>query len=195
MYYRNGEIEERLATNCEAVNGYSDWQLTLREDLRWSNGKPITHEEIIDAFSKSSVAPVIAAIKPDGKTQTSGSAFSGRAHVPFLSAKRFSSCLPAQIPRYRVISGPYQLKRFCRDAMNFRFEPNPDYHRGENPSIDWLTLRRFTHPANAVRAVENGALDLLSLYFRPLQSFYQFATTLPCQQWPFFGDNYYVPIS
>ena len=160
----------------EAVNGYSDWQLTLREDLRWSNGKPITHEEIIEAFSKSSVAPVIAAIKPDGKTQLRVQLSREEPVFPFYLRSVF--VLPSRPNSlYRVISGPYRLKRFCRDAITFRFEPNPDYHRGENPSIDWLTLRRFTHPANAVKAVENGALDLLSLYFRPLQSFYQFATT------------------
>ena len=176
VYYRSGEIEERLATNCEAVNGYSDWQLTLKDNLRWSNGKPITHEEIIEAFSKSSAAPVITAIKPDGKTQLRVQLSREEPMFPFYLRSVF--VLPSRPSSlYRVISGPYRLKRFCRDAMNFRFEPNPDYHRGENPSIDWLTLRRFTHPANAVRAVENGTLDLLSLYLRPLQSFYQFATT------------------
>ena len=33
MYYRNGEIEGRLAIGCEAVKGDSQWQLTLRKDL------------------------------------------------------------------------------------------------------------------------------------------------------------------
>ena len=191
VYYRSGEIEGRLATNCEAVNGYSDWQLTLKDNLRWSNGKPITHEEIIEAFSKSSAAPIIEAIKPDGKTQLRVQLSREEPMFPFYLRSVF--VLPSRPSSlYRVISGPYRLRRFCRDAMNFRFEPNPDYHRGENPSIDWLTLRRFTHPANAVKAVENGTLDLLSFYLHPLRSFYQFSTTVPYQQWPFFGDNYYI---
>ena len=76
--------------------------------------------------------------------------------------------------------------------MTFRFEPNTDYYREEDPHIDWLTLRRFTLPANAVKALENGTLDLLSLYLQALQSLYQFPTTVPCQQWPFFEDNYYA---
>ena len=176
VYYRSGEIEERLATNCEAVNGYSDWQLTLREDLRWSNGKPITHEEIIDAFAKSSVAPVIAAIKPDGKTQLRVQL---SEEEPLFPLHLRGICpLPSHAPQpYRVISGPYRLKRFRPDAMTFRFAPNPDYYRGGDPHIDWLTLRRFTHPANAVKAVENGTLDLLSFDLHPLHSFYQFSTT------------------
>ena len=69
MYHRNGEIEGQLVIACEAVKGNSQWQLTLREDLRWSDGKPITLEEVIAAFSKSRIAPIITEIKPDGKTQ------------------------------------------------------------------------------------------------------------------------------
>ena len=191
MSYRNGEIEGRLATGCEAVKGHSQWQLTLREDLRWSDGKPITLEDVIAAFAASRIAPIITELKTDGKTQLRVQLSEEEPLFPLYL--RGICPLPSHSPQpYRVTSGPYRLKRFRPDAMNFRFESNPDYHRGENPGIDWLTLRRFTHPANAVKAVENGTLDLLSLHLRPLQSFYQFATTLPCQQWPFFGDNYYI---
>ncbi len=76
--------------------------------------------------------------------------------------------------------------------MTLHFEHNPDYYRGGNPCIDWLTLRGFTHPGNAVKAVENGTLDLLSVHLHSMQSLYQFPTTVPCQQWPFFEDTYYA---
>ena len=69
VYHRNGKIEGRLATACEAVKGYLEWQLTLRKDLHWSDGKPITLEEVIAAFSESRIAPIITEIKPEGKTQ------------------------------------------------------------------------------------------------------------------------------
>ena len=52
MSHRNGEIEGRLVIDCEPVKGNSQWQLTLRKDLRWSDGKPITLEEVIAAFSE-----------------------------------------------------------------------------------------------------------------------------------------------
>ena len=191
VYHRNGEIEERLATSCKPVKGNSQWQLTLREDLRWSDGKPITHEDIIAAFAASRIAPIIAEIKPDGKTQLRVQL---SQEEPLFPLHLRSICpLPSRAPQpYKVISGPYRLKYFRPDAMTCRFEPNPDYYRGENRHIDWLTLRRFTLPANAVKALENGTLDLLSFYFQALQSLYQFSTTVPCQQWPFFEDNYYA---
>ena len=191
VYHRNGEIEGRLATGCEAVKGNSQWQLTLRKDLRWSDGKPITLEEVIAAFSASRIAPIITEIKPDGKTQLRVQFSQEEPLFPFYLRGIYP--LPAHSSQpYRVISGTYRLKGFRPDAMTFRFEQNPDYYCGADPQIDWLTLRRFTLPANAIKAIENGALDLLFLPFYGMQSLYQFPTTVPCQQWPFFEDNYYA---
>ena len=191
MSHRNGEIEGRLATSCEPVKGNSQWQLTLREDLRWSDGKPITSEEIIAAFSESRIAPIITEIKTEGKTQLRVQLSQEAPFFPFhlrgVSPRPSHSSQP-----YRVISGPYRVKYFRPDAMTFRFEQNPDYYRGGDSSIDWLTLRRFTHPANAIKAVENGTLDLLSVHLHSMQSLYQFPTTVPWQQWPFRGDSYYA---
>ena len=191
MFHRNGDIEGRLATSCEPVKGHSQWQLTLRKDLRWSDGKPITHEDIIAAFSESRIAPIITEIKPDGKNQLRVQLSQEEPlfplHLRGICPRPSHSSQP-----YRVISGPYRVKYFRPDAMTFRFEQNPDYYRGGDSSIDWLTLRRFAHPANAVKAVENGTLDLLSVHLHSMQSLYQFPTTVPWQQWPFFGDSYYA---
>ena len=191
VYHRNGEIEGRLATACEAVKGNSQWQLTLREDLRWSDGKPITLEEVIAAFSESRIAPIITEIKPDGKTQLRVQLSQEEALFPLHLSGIFVH--PSHSPQpYRVTSGPYQLKHFRPDTTTFRFIQNPDYYRGGDPRIDWLTLKRFTRPPNAVKALESGALDLLSVSPHALRSFYQSPTTVPSQQWPFFQDNYYV---
>ena len=191
MYYRNGKIEGRLAIGCEAVKGHSEWQLTLRKDLRWSDGKPITREEVIKALSSSYIAPIITEIEPDGKTQFRIRLSQAEALFPlrlrYISPRPSHSTQP-----YRVISGPYRLKRFRPDAMTLHFEQNPDCYRGENTCIDWLTVKRFTRPANAVNAIEDGTIDLLAIHFHAMQSLYQFPTTVPCQQWPFFQDNYYA---
>ena len=191
MYYWNGEIEGRLATGCEAVKGNSQWQLTLRKDRRWSDGKPITLDEIITAFSENRMAPIITEIKPDGKNQLRVQLSQEEPLFPFHL--RGICPRPSHSPQpYRVASGPYQVKSFRPEAMTFRFEQNPDYYRDVDSSIDWLTVKCFTHPANAVKAVENGTLDLLFVHLHAMQPIYQFPTTVPCQQWPFFGETYYA---
>ena len=191
MSYQNGEIEERLAIGCEPVGGHSEWQLILREDLRWSDGKLITFEEVIEAFSASRIAPIITEIKPEGKIQLRIRLSQAEALFPFWL--RYICPLPSHSTQpYRVTSGAYQLKRFRPDIMTLYFEHNPDYYRSENTCIDWLTVKRFTRPANAVKTIEDGTIDLLYLYIHALQPLYQFSTTAPCQQWPFFQDNYYA---
>ena len=191
VYHRNGEIEGRLATACETVKGYSEWQLTLRGDLRWSDGKPITLEEIIAAFSESRIAPIITEIKPDGKTQLRFQLSQEEALFPLHLSGIFVHPSHSLQP-YRVTSGPYQLRNFRPNSTTFRFTQNPDYYRGGNCPVDWLTLRRFTRSPNVVKALESSTLDLLSVSPHALRSFYQSSTTVPRQQWPFFQDNYYV---
>ena len=191
MYYQNGEIEERLAIGCEAVKGKSEWQLTLRKDLRWSDGKPITLEEIIEAFSASHIAPIITEIKPDGKTQLRIQLSREEPLFPLFLRGIFPRPSHSSQP-YQVISGAYQFKRFAPDTMTLHFERNPDYYLSKNTSIDWLTVKRFTRTANAVKAIEDGTIDMLYFYIYALQPLYQFPTTVPCQQWPFFEDNYYA---
>ena len=83
---------------------------------------------------------------------------------------------------YQVISGAYQFKRLSPDTMTLHFERNPDYYRGKDTCIDWLTMKHFTRVANAVKAIEEGRIDLLYFYNYALQPLYQFPTTVPCQQ-------------
>ena len=191
MCYQNGEIEERLATSCEAVQGHSEWQLTLRKDLRWSDGKPITLEEVIEAFSASRTAPIITEIRPDSKTQLRIQLSQAEPLFPLRLRNIFP--LPSHSSQpYQVVSGAYQLKRFPPETMTLHFEQNPGYYRGEEACIDWLTVKRFTRIANAVKAIEEGTIDLLSIFLHAIQPLYQFPTTVPCQQWPFFENSYYA---
>ena len=139
----------------------------------------------------SRIAPIITEIKPDGKNQLRIRLSREEALFPLYL---HSICpLPSHSTQpYQVISGAYQFKRFPPDTMTLHFERNPDYYLGKDTCIDWLTVKRFTRTANAVKAIEDGIIDLLSIYLHALQLLYQFPTTVPCQQWPFFEDNYYA---
>ena len=50
--HRSGEIEPRLATAIEPVKDFSSWIITLRPDLRWSDGKPIRRKDVIQTISE-----------------------------------------------------------------------------------------------------------------------------------------------
>ena len=187
--HRNGEIEPRLATALEPVEDFSVWTITLRTDLRWSDGKPIIREDVIQTISNSRLASLIEDIKSDGTDQI---------HIRLTKAESMFPQRLASLPSrpshshqpYRVTSGAYRLKKFQHRAVNFRLVCNPDYYQEKRGGIDWITIRRFTHAARAAQAVLNGKADLIRL--DTLQPLYQTSNELPLQQAPFWGEAYYL---
>ena len=186
---RNGEIEWRLATAIEPSEDFLSWTITLRMDLHWSDGKPISREDVIQTISASRFASLIEEIKTDGKA---------RLHIRlqgtesiFLQRLMSLPIRPSHSRQpYRVTSGAYRLKRFRREAINFRLSRNPDYYQERKGGIDWITIKRFKHAAYAIKALLNQKIDLIP--FDALQPLYQISSDLPLQQAPFFGETYYL---
>ena len=186
---RNGEIEWRLATAIEPSEDFSSWRVTLRTDLHWTDGKPIIREDVIETISASRLASLIEELKPDGKNQID----IRLAEAKSIFLQRLAS-LPIRPSHsrhpYRVTSGAYRLKRFRREAVNFRLSRNPDYYQEQKGGIDWITIKRFKHAAYAIKALLNQKIDFIP--FDALQLVYQISKDLPLQQAPFFGEAYYL---
>ena len=186
---RNGEVEWQLATAIEPSEDFSTWTITLRTDLHWSDGKPIIREDVIQTISASRLASLIEKIKTDGKNQI---------HIRLAEAKSIFLQRLASLPirpshsrqPYRVTSGAYRLKRFRREAINFRLSRNPDYYQEQAGGIDWITIKRFKHAAYAIKALLSQKIDFIP--FDALQPLYQISNDLPLQQAPFFGETYYL---
>ena len=186
---RSGEIEWRLATAIEPSKDSLSWTITLRTDLHWSDGQPISHEDVIETISESRLASLIEEIKTDGKNQI----YIRLAETESIFQQRLAS-LPIRPAHsrhpYRVTSGAYRLKRFRREAINFRLARNPNYYQEQTGGIDWITIKRFKHAAYAIKALLNQKIDLVP--FDALQPIYQISNHLPLQQAPFFGETYYL---
>lgn len=187
--HRSGEIEWRLAAAIEPSKDFSGWTITLRPDLRWSDGKPIRRKDVIQTISESRLAKLIDEIKPAGKNRFRIGLTKAKSTFP-----RHLASLPIRPSHsrhpYRVTSGPYRLKNFQPKALTFRLVRNPDYYQEQRGGIDWIAIRRFKHAARAVAAVLNEKIDLIP--FDALQPLYQSSNDLPLQQAPFFGEYYYL---
>jgi len=188
--HRSGEIEWRLATDIEASEDFSSWIITLRPDLRWSDGKPIRRKDVIQTISESYLTTLIDEIKPAGRNRfriqlTKGESTFPR-HLASLPVRPSHSRRP-----YRVTSGAYRLKKsFNPKAITFRLVRNSDYYQEKRGNIDWIIIRRFKHSARAVEAVLNEKIDLIP--FDALQPLYQSSNGLPLQQAPFLEEAYYL---
>ena len=186
---RNGEIEWRLANVIEPSEDFLSWTITLRTDLHWSDGKPISREDVIQTILVSRFASLIEEIKTDGKA---------RIHIRLQETESIFPQRLASLPirpshsrqLYRITSGAYRLKRFRREAINFRLSRNPDYYQEQTGGIDWITIKRFKHPAYAIKALLSQKIDFIP--FDALQPLYQISSDLPLQQAPFFGEGYYL---
>ena len=186
---RNGEIEWRLATAVEPSEDFLTWTITLRTDLHWSDGKPIIREDVIQTISENRLASLIEEIKTDGKNHI---------HIRLTKIESIFPLRLASLPirpshsrqPYQVTSGAYRLKRFRREAINFRLGRNPDYYQEQKGGIDWITIKRFKHAAYAIKALLSQKIDLIPL--DALQPPYQVSNDLPLQQAPFLGEAYYL---
>ena len=188
--HRSGEIKPRLATAIEPAKDFSSWIITLRPNLRWSDGKPIRRKDVIQTISESHLTKLIDEIKPAGKNrfriQLTKAESTFPRHLASLPIRPSHSRQP-----YRVTSGAYCLKKsFSPKAITFRLTRNPDYYQEQKGGINWITIRRFRHAARAVEAVLNEKIDLIP--FDALRPLYQISNDLPLQQAPFFGEAYYL---
>ena len=186
---RNGEIEWRLATAIEPSEDFSSWTITLRTDLHWSDGKPIIREDVIHTISGSRFASLIKEIKTDDRNQLRLRLAEPESIFPLRLASLPIRPSHSRHP-YRVTSGAYRLRRFRREAINFRLSRNPDYYQEQTGGIDWITIKRFRHAAYAIKALLNQKIDFIPC--DALQPLYQISNDIPLQQAPFFGEAYYL---
>jgi hypothetical protein len=195
----DGAVEARLASAMEAREvparvhperrDFSQWHITIRGDVHWSDGAPLTLTDVLETLTKSPLARFITEIKPVSPTQL---ALQLSDAAPLLPLHLTGIVIhPSHVKEpYRVTNGAYRLRRLRKNAVSFRLERNRDYYREPDLSIDLLTLKRFHYEAHAIGAVRQHQLDFLLL--RSLQLLYQKAPELSPQQCPFSGEAHYL---
>lgn len=187
LLHANGDaIDYRLASACESIDGYSKWLIKLRNDVYWSDGKPITREDVINTLAGGRISTYIRTIKEAGKDEiiltlnSDDILFPYRiTHVPIV---------PSQSHLYSVTNGPFLLRE-SKDPILFQLYRNKDYYRTGYPKIDWLTLKTYARSAFAVKAVMKKKLDLFPL--RSLQQIYEWSSVSP-QAFLAKGLNYHL---
>lgn len=155
------------------------YTFTILEDAVWSDGTPITADDMIfsinaiksdevDTVLESNVAFIAEANKIDDKTYEivlSGNncaILSDLSAIRFLPAHRFapdfSDFMTSDMNTNPDISGgPYILEDWAPDEGQ-RFRANPNYWAGE-PNIPFLVNRVVGDQAIAVQGIQSGELD------------------------------------
>jgi peptide/nickel transport system substrate-binding protein len=163
-----------LAESWEPSDGGKTYTYKLRPNLKWSDGQPLTAEDVAYTINRSrdeewinhsaivanlkatAIDPTTVEIKssvPDPKLPTMD-AYIVPKHI-------FEKYDEDEILKYDaqdgVGSGPYTLAEFKKGQFA-RFDANPNYWRGE-PPLSAVIIRNFNNAETMVAALRKGEID------------------------------------
>jgi peptide/nickel transport system substrate-binding protein len=163
-----------LASSWRSSNHGRTWTYTLRPNLKWSDGQPLTADDVAYTINRAraeqwlnytSTVGNIKASAPNPRTVVL------RSSVPdpklptmdvYVVPKHVYSKIPkASLAKYPaqdgVGSGPFTLEKYVK-GQYIRMKANPNYWHGK-PAIDEVVFRVFTNEDAKVFALRNGEID------------------------------------
>ena len=163
-----------LAESWEASDDGKTYTYTLREGLTWSDGTPLTADDIAFTVNRgraeawlnyaSTVGNLTAKVIDDRTVQIHSSVPDPKLptmDVYILPKHIWDKYDKAAITKYDgqdgVGSGPFTLKEAKRGQF-WSFTANPGYWGGK-PKVDEVVFRLFTNPDAMIAALESGEVD------------------------------------
>ena len=163
-----------LAESWEGSDDGLTWTYKLRPNMKWSDGKPLTAEDIAwtvntsreeEWFNHFAVTQNLTAKALDDTTVEI------KSRVPdpklpvmdvYILPKHIWGKMSAdERAKYEgtdgVGSGPFTLEEFNKGQFA-RFKANPNYWGGK-PAVDKVVLRKYNNPDAMVAALKTGELD------------------------------------
>jgi peptide/nickel transport system substrate-binding protein len=166
-----------LATSWERSPDGLTWTFHLRDDVKWSDGKPLTSEDVQYTFERTrdeewaNFSPftegftevttpdkntvVVRTEEPDPRLP-SLPVYILPKHVWEKYGPKKVRSFPNTDP---VTSGPYRLTDWNKGSF-FEMSANPDYFAGK-PPVDKVRFRLFTNDEALAAAINNGEIDAL----------------------------------
>ena len=163
-----------LAESWEESDGGKTYTYKLRPNLKWSDGEPLTAEDIAYTINRSreeewiNHSAIVANLKARAIDPTTVELKSSvpDPKLPVMDAyivpkHIFEKYDEDEILKYDaqdgVGSGPYTLAEFKKGQF-LRFEANPNYWRGE-PPLQAVVIRNFNNAETMVAALRQGEID------------------------------------
>jgi peptide/nickel transport system substrate-binding protein len=167
-------IEPGLAASWESSNDGKTYTYTLREGLQWSDGEPLTADDVAFTVNRSreeewlnysSTTQNLTAKAIDDRTVEITSAVPDpkfpSMDVYILPEHVWGKLDKTQITKYEardgVGSGPFTLAEY-KSGQFWRMAVNPNYWKGQ-PAIDEVVFRIFNNADAMVAALKSGEID------------------------------------
>jgi len=163
-----------LAKSWTSSPDKKTWTYTMKPNLKWSDGQPLTAEDVAYTINRAkkeewlnytSVVANLTATAQDPTTLVVRSSVVD-PKLPTLDMyvlpKHIWEKQDAKaITKYQALdgvgSGPFVLEHFEKGQFA-RFKANPNYWGGK-PAVDRVVLRKFNNPDAMVAALKRGEID------------------------------------
>ncbi|MGH8926912.1 MAG: ABC transporter substrate-binding protein [Acidimicrobiia bacterium] len=174
-----GNFQPEVATDWSVSDDGLTWTLTIRDDITFHDGTPLTAEDVVYSLTlyrdtldfpylPTYVEPFVTIEAPDPSTVTLTSespvaAFEYRMPAMFVLPRHIWEAVddPVAFTNDEMIgSGPFALAEYSQDEF-VRLEANDSYWGGA-PTVDELIFQTFTNPDARVQALTNGEVDMIT---------------------------------
>ncbi|HET9858669.1 MAG TPA: ABC transporter substrate-binding protein [Nocardioidaceae bacterium] len=171
-----------LAESWETSDDGLTWTFHIREGVDWSDGEPLTAEDIAFTYNRildggpesaswiSYLTSVDTITAPDERTVvlelSEPNAVLPLLPMPILPEHVWSKLSEKDVKSYAneppnvVGSGPFRMVEGAAGGSTFRFEANPDYWKGA-PHVDEVVFRVFQAEDPAIQALKKGEIDFV----------------------------------
>jgi peptide/nickel transport system substrate-binding protein len=171
-----GDLEPDLATKWTSSKDLKSWTFDLRQGVKFSNGKTLTAQDVVDTFKyymnpdtptqfKNNLAP-ITGVKADSDSKVTFSLKGANALFPTTidSIKILDMDSMDSIEKAPVVTGPYKVEKFvANDTLTL--VRNPQYF-GKKQGSDEIDLVTASDSSAAITGLQSG--DLNSVWSVPL---------------------------
>ena len=167
------KVEMDLADTITPSSDAKTWTVHLRDGLKFSDGRPITSEDVIFTFRRitdpknpQTMGEALKNLNRDGMKATDAQTVVFPFKSPFASfpdtvAEYNTGIVPVGYdPMKPIGSGPFMFESFTPGQQS-TFVKNPNYWRTGQPYLDKLTLIDFPDDAARVNALLGGQVDVI----------------------------------
>ncbi|HEY0260008.1 MAG TPA: ABC transporter substrate-binding protein [Lacisediminihabitans sp.] len=170
-YGTDGKVTDRLAKSLKAGKTADTWTLVLN-DAEWSNGKPVTADDVIYSFTrifdkKLPPASSLPYLNDKGLTKINDKTVEFHLDYPTvvfpdaLTSPTMAIVPVGFDPKKPIGSGPFILSK-NDPGTRISFTANPNYFAKGQPGVDSLELVSFPDSTAMTNALVGGQIDVAS---------------------------------
>lgn len=166
----NLEVQPELATNWQATSDDQKvWEVKLREDVVFHNGKPMTADDVVASYERhrhptlgaSFARQVVDRTEKIGSHQVRFHLKQGDSEFPYVMAEYHLMIMPAAAPEQigldGIGTGPFKFKD-GDPKRRYLLERNPAYWRKGLPYLDHLEVLA-QNMEGAMNGYQSGQID------------------------------------